>query len=305
MCLKSYVISVPRHISCAFVLLSPILLVLWTPIQLYPPRLYMPASQHFTGNESPATSRVHSSASAYVRFPMPTSPEEVKVASLSPLKLNTSLSGKSLEALHGLLDDLMTIMTQTTLKCRKMIRQGGRSCKKIPDGDKKVCLDSFVSALNNCYIYSFGVGRDLSFDAEMGKFGCHVFAFDDDIYHEDLGRNPYPRVHFIHLRIGSDEVVRLVSGIHTDLNITYQYLYRPLDNIMYLLHQYQANIDLLKIDIDGPEFEVLEQSLFKTTILQHTRQLAIEVHLSEFLNPHIDTGPALVHTLTNYLRYGQ
>lgn len=55
----------------------------------------------------------------------------------------------------------------------------------------------------------------------------------------------------------------LQNGIDSSHNTSYISLARPIDNIMMILHHYHANIDLLKIDIDGPEFEVLEQSVFE------------------------------------------
>lgn len=63
--------------------------------------------------------------------------------------------------------------------------------------------------------------------------------------------------------MSSDRDVKLQNGIDPNLNTSYISLARPIDNIMMLLHHYHANIDLLKIDIDGPEFEVLEQSVFE------------------------------------------
>nr|XP_027220579.1 methyltransferase-like protein 24 [Penaeus vannamei] len=216
---------------------------------------------------------------------------------------NTSLAGHELEEQLVLLDQLLLLMSNVTKPCRKLVRQGGKLCRGKLDGDKKLCLDPIVRPTpNNCLVYSFGIGYDFSFDAAMGKYGCQVFSFDDDSAHELLDRNPYPRVKFLRLRLATGRGVKVERSYNPKTKSEYIYLYRPLDNIMYLLGHHEANVDVLKIDVDGPEWEIFEDSIFKTDILERTRQLSIEIHLSVFLNPNLDTGHPLTRTLHKYTR---
>ncbi|XP_042858220.1 uncharacterized protein LOC122244399 [Penaeus japonicus] len=216
---------------------------------------------------------------------------------------STSLAGQELEEQVVVLDQLLLLMTNITMPCRKLVRQGGKRCRGKLDGDKKLCLDPFVRPpSNNCLVYSFGIGYDFSFDAAMGRYGCQVFSFDDDSEHELLKRNPYPKVTFLRVRLAAGRSVSVERSYHPKTKQEYIYLYRPLDNIMYLLDQHRANLDVLKVDVDGPEWEIFEDSIFRTDILERTRQLSIEVHLSAFLDPHLNTSLPLTQTLQKYTR---
>ncbi|KAG7155991.1 Methyltransferase-like protein 24-like 7 [Homarus americanus] len=284
-------LQMPRRIRRVLMFVSLALLVLWAPVR----QLYAPMEPY---KSSPVADM---SPISYMRGTVPPTPGELRVISQEPLKYNISFSGESLEELQSLVSDLIDVMTQPTYSCRKFVSQGGTSCQKIFDGQKMVCLDMFESRPSNfCMVYSFGVGHDLSFDADMGKLGCQVFSFDDDASHDIYKREPFPRVHFIHVRIGASRDVQLLNS-HDKFNLPHMYLYRPLDNIMYLLDQFRANIDFLKIDIEGTEFDVLEESLFKTDVLERTRQVALEVHLSAFLDQNQPIHH-LHHALTNYTR---
>ncbi|KAK4290860.1 hypothetical protein Pmani_036280 [Petrolisthes manimaculis] len=230
---------------------------------------------------------------------VPPLPEEVKFSSHAPVMLDTA--GVPHHALTTLLDRLLQLMTRPTFTCKKMIRQGGKFYQKMPDGHKYVCLDAAVAPTpNSCLVYSFGVGGDLTFDRAMGQFGCEVLAFDDDPEHDAMKRYPFPRVTFLHVLVSNNRDVRLVNWTEPKQNSSFIVLSRPIDNIMLLLHHQTANIDLLKIDIDGPEFEVLEQSLFETHVLERTRQLSIEVHLSALQTPL--NSSTILTSLTNYIR---
>nr|XP_053641089.1 uncharacterized protein LOC128694809 [Cherax quadricarinatus] len=152
--------------------------------------------------------------------------------------------------------------TIPTFKCTKLLKQGGRTCQRIPDGDKKVCLDESVAlSRSSCLVYSFGIGHDFSLDKSMGEFGCEVFAFDDDDYHNMYINNIMPRVHFIHIRLGHSVV--FFTEINKLKNSTFLYLYRPLDNIMFILQHYTANLQLLKMDVEGDEWQIFQDSIFK------------------------------------------
>ncbi|XP_042865197.1 uncharacterized protein LOC122248896 isoform X1 [Penaeus japonicus] len=196
---------------------------------------------------------------------------------------------------------LVKITTTITFKCIKFLKQGGRTCQRTPDGDKKFCVDEHVAPPTRpCIVYSIGIGHDFSFDRAMGSYGCDVFSFDDDSYHDLYGTNPFPRVHFAHIRLGKS--ILWDTEINNLKNTTFEFLYRPLDNIMYILHHEKSNIDFLKLDIEGQEWEVFEESIFKMDILERTRQLAIEIHMEKFAEK--DLAPrALNEAIGKYLRF--
>ncbi|KAK7071269.1 hypothetical protein SK128_016454 [Halocaridina rubra] len=179
--------------------------------------------------------------------------------------------------------ELVNLITAPTYPCRKLLKQGGRTCHKYPDGDKKVCMDDEVAPdSKSCIVYSAGIGHDFSFDFAMADLGCEVFAFDHDDIHNQYDSAQSKRVHVGHVRLGAR--VEYQTEINKVTNKNFTYFYRPLDNIMYILYHEKANIDLLKIDIEGYEWEVLERSVFKTDILERTKQLAIEIHMDDLLN---------------------
>lgn len=71
------------------------------------------------------------------------------------------------------------------------------------------------------------------------------------------------RVKFLRLRLATGRGVKVERSYNPKTKSEYIYLYRPLDNIMYLLGHHEANVDVLKIDVDGPEWEIFEDSIFK------------------------------------------
>lgn len=69
------------------------------------------------------------------------------------------------------------------------------------------------------------------------------------------------RVHFAHIRLG--KLVLVDTEINNIKNSTFDFLYRPLDNIMYILQHQKSNIDFLKLDVEGQEWDIFEESIFK------------------------------------------
>ncbi|XP_042865210.1 uncharacterized protein LOC122248904 [Penaeus japonicus] len=202
---------------------------------------------------------------------------------------STSLAGQELEEQVVVLDQLLLLMTNITMPCRKLVRQGGKRCRGKLDGDKKLCLDPFVRPpSNNCLVYSFGIGYMTS--AICRRMPISVFPLTMTVADSFT------------CRLAASRSVSVERVIIPKTKQEYIYLYRPLDNIMYLLDQHRANLDVLKVDVDGPEWEIFEDSIFRTDILERTRQLSIEVHLSAFLDPHLNTSLPLTQTLQKYTR---
>uniref|UniRef100_A0A0N7ZAW1 Methyltransferase domain-containing protein n=1 Tax=Scylla olivacea TaxID=85551 RepID=A0A0N7ZAW1_SCYOL len=187
------------------------------------------------------------------------------------------------------------------MTCARLLKQGGRTCQRLPDGDKKVCSDPLVAPTwASCLVYSFGLGHDFTFDVAMAQLGCEVFVFDDDQYHDIYNNHPFIRIHFGHVRLGTKVLYQVVED--KVRNSTYAYMYRPLDNLMYLLGHTRASINLLKMDIEGDEWKVFNESIFKTDILARVGQLAIEIHMTDFLKPNI-TAEETVTALYKYIAF--
>ncbi|XP_050730118.1 uncharacterized protein LOC127005363 isoform X2 [Eriocheir sinensis] len=247
-------------------------------------------SSSISGLSSPSSSSSSSSVGgSSVRYPPPAPPFPSSLSvsgSPPPPPPPSPPSSPFSSSTRALVEALVGLVEEVELPCAKLLMQGGRTCQRLPDGDKKVCSDPAVAPTwSSCLVYSFGLGHDFSFDAAMALMGCEVFVFDDDDLHDMYPSHPFPRIHFGHVRLGSRVLYQVVED--KVKNSTYAYLYRPLDNLMYVLGHAAATIDLLKVDIEGAEWEVFQESIFKTNILERTKQLAIEIHMIDFLKPNI------------------
>jgi len=152
--------------------------------------------------------------------------------------------------------------------CRNQTRLGS-----FKDGGKEICIDNEFIPKKPCLVYSFGSNFQFDFElAVINAFGCDVHTFDPSMNLSQKGKTVPSNVHF-QLK-GLDGLDHL-SPKGWEL--------RTLDTIMKELdHQYRT-IDILKIDIDGPEWTALPQ-MFKTGTLQRAKQLSIEVHYGP-MNP--------------------
>ncbi|CAL4113768.1 unnamed protein product [Meganyctiphanes norvegica] len=185
---------------------------------------------------------------------------------------------KEIGGIEGSLTQLLTSLTQPTRRCRKMVQLGGLHCKGLPDGSKKVCLDYIVyPGRDFCLGYSFGVGNDLTFDRDMANFGCLVFAFDQDKTHIKYPRSQEGVV-LVKIRLGTKRLIANEKQVDGSL---FKYIYRPMDDIQRYLKHSDVTLDYLKMDIEGDEWAVFTDSVFKTDILQRTKQLALEFHLND------------------------
>ncbi|XP_018011693.1 uncharacterized protein LOC108668940 [Hyalella azteca] len=207
-------------------------------------------------------------------FPYVTDDPEGRMDELLTLDLD-SLSESEL------LERVLEGFTIPTYQCRKMVRIGGSYCTGRAEAEKVVCFDADMRPeIDDCLVYSFGVGHELSFDMAIANYGCDVFAFDSDYRHMSYPRNIYPRVTFLKVRLGWRREVLVL----TDPSGRFPYVYRPLHDLKIHLGHAQAQIAFLKIDIENSEWDVFEKSVFKTRVLERTKQLSLEVHL-DYLYP--------------------
>lgn len=145
-------------------------------------------------------------------------------------------------------------------------------------------------------VYSFGVGEDISFDLGLiDKYNCQIFAFDPTpksinwISDRSLPSNFKFFPYGIHSETG-DVVFNLpknkdfVSGSiirqsNVDIYNSIQVHMKCLDDI--ILDLQHTEIDILKIDIEGSEYQVLDSILNSNVKIN---QILIEIHERFFLD---------------------
>ncbi len=140
----------------------------------------------------------------------------------------------------------------------------------VGDGGKWVCdvarYERPRPAGRACVIYSFGVRGDSSFEAAMlQRTPCEVFGFDFSVDSMASGIAGSPRAHFMRKGLGAHETAQLWT----------------LRQIM--AHYKHSFIDILKVDIEGSEFDVFEELLAELPASDGAlpfEQLQLEVHHS-------------------------
>lgn len=222
-------------------------------------------------------------------------------------------------------DTLMLMQEAVTTvesKCRRMALLGGVltcSCsdkKCARDGGKFLCLDPDVMPPpRSCLALNFGIGYEFSFDEALANYGCRVIALDptnsnvtNRVYQANLTHSlpsvrlkgsrevlaSHRNIHALSLGL-ADKDYTMVLNLTTDgvgyrtnvaAYLTYRSLFRMLDN---------PRIDLLKIDIEGNEWDVFQEILESpdaAKLLQHVRQILMEVHF-DFLKPSMTADEVL------------
>ncbi|ODM98557.1 Methyltransferase-like protein 24 [Orchesella cincta] len=148
-----------------------------------------------------------------------------------------------------------------TFDCPYMKKRIG----SIGDGGKWVCgfelLEETKQTGAPCVVYSFGVNRESSFEAEiLEKTNCHVFAYDMTV--RKMGQQ-------------ISETNRKLSFKPVGLGVNNTRNLRTLTTLME--ENGHTWINMLKIDIEGAEFATLE-SLFKIYDVLPFGQLQLEIH---------------------------
>jgi FkbM family methyltransferase len=160
-------------------------------------------------------------------------------------------------------------------------------------------------------VYSIGIGEDISFDKELNSsFGCKIFMFDPTpksiqwIEQQELSDS----YHFLPIgisdRTGELEFLlpkndKFVSGsIIPQINVTEsKKIIVKVDTLLSLMkyHAHSA-IDILKIDIEGYEYDVIPQILSSAISIQ---QILVEFH-SRFFSDGEERTSHIIKLLEDY-----
>jgi FkbM family methyltransferase len=171
-----------------------------------------------------------------------------------------------------------------------------------------VCLDTLG---DNAIIYSFGIGEDISFDREiMNNCQCTVYGFDPTPKSIEWisAQNCPPNFKFFPFGIAtkSGEVEfylpqrsEYVSGSilqnqNVDVNRKIKVPMKSFDDIVKVFHH--SKIDVLKMDIEGAEYEVLPEILKSSVQID---QILLEFHHRMMPNGKALTMQA-IQLLKNY-----
>lgn len=145
---------------------------------------------------------------------------------------------------------------------------------------------------NNSIVYSFGIGEDISFDEELiNKFDCKVFGFDPTpksicfIKNKKMSKKyslqPYGLYNFdgnveFLLPEDDDNVSCTIGNIRDYQSDKINKVSVPVLKFESIISKIGSNkIDLLKLDIEGSEYDVIDEILNSNIKID---QICIEFH---------------------------
>lgn len=141
----------------------------------------------------------------------------------------------------------------------------------LQDGGYYLCEDAEVGGSepiarekkDQMVVYSFGIENNMDFDAAAAGLGYHVFSFDHTI--ERKTGKVGTRLEFI--QEGYDLAERELPSARW---------VRPLAKHVERLHHHK--IQMLKLDIEGAEWDFLTEVLTNRPLLDNIHQIALEMH---------------------------
>jgi FkbM family methyltransferase len=159
-------------------------------------------------------------------------------------------------------------------------------------------------------VYSFGIGEDISFDTGLIKqFGCSVFAFDPTPKSIQWIAENKPQSNFVFYDYGLSQESgfatfhlpknkEYVSGsLVYNSNLLNDTITVPMKRFKDIIADLQhKRIDILKMDIEGTEYDVLQDILNADVKI---KQICIEFHHRKFKNGKRRTKDAII-LLRNY-----
>ena len=126
---------------------------------------------------------------------------------------------------------------------------------------QSICLDPAVVPREDCLVYSFNYYlNDSSFESKMKNYGCQVYKFNPDLIvstSDGANRNRKDRK-----KDGRNK---------NDIKSLHQFIKR-------LLNGRSRDVDYLKMDIEGEEWDIIPRMLASGSFSK-IRQLGVELHL--------------------------
>lgn len=188
--------------------------------------------------------------------------------------------------LENIRDDFLDFLSQRKQPYKSNNKLSNVNLQKVGKGDGRWSL--LTDNLNSSsIIYSVGIGHDVSFDLELiKKFGCEIHAFDptylsknwlkqqrlpNNFFYHDCGLANYTGTANFSLPDGHSVSFSMSETVAGDQNHTAQV--KKLSDLMSDLGH--RKIDVLKIDIEGGEFEIIDDLVKSADIIG---QLLIEFH---------------------------
>ncbi|XP_013066312.2 uncharacterized protein LOC106054816 isoform X1 [Biomphalaria glabrata] len=147
---------------------------------------------------------------------------------------------------------------------------------RVAVGNWHICQDSKYTIKPPCLVYSFGINFDFSFDDAMTKLGCEVHSFDPSMDKETHRRENNSTFHNLGLsNTNTDGFLPRKDGY---VNKPQVWKMRTLKSVMKELGHEEKVIDVLKIDIEGHEWAVID-NMMETGVFKYVRQFMLEFHL--------------------------
>ncbi|XP_060078866.1 uncharacterized protein LOC132558337 [Ylistrum balloti] len=153
-----------------------------------------------------------------------------------------------------------SLLMSSQAHCKEVVRIGD-----VDDGGWDVCNGSEYRPLSPCIVYSFGIAGDWSFDDEISRiYGCEVHSFDPSIGKVDHQRSN--KISFHNLGLWGKPKGKLRKWNMMNLK-----------EIIEMLGHTEKTIDIVKMDIEGSEWQAIPNML-ATGVLKNVRQLFFEFH---------------------------
>ncbi|XP_060580846.1 probable methyltransferase-like protein 24 [Ruditapes philippinarum] len=164
---------------------------------------------------------------------------------------------------------------------------------------KNVCLDKQVKPVSSsCIVYSFGSKLDFAFEtATWNSFKCQIHTFDPSIAVDSKDIPYYINYHLLGLS-GRDFIQEQpeVWRQH-DRPLERVWRMQRLSTILKQLSHTDKEIDILKIDIEGFEWETMSD-IIQSGALKNVKQLCLEVHFG-FSYKHVVHGKSITLRFTS------
>ncbi|XP_037775239.1 uncharacterized protein LOC119572290 [Penaeus monodon] len=153
-------------------------------------------------------------------------------------------------------------------KCNEL-----RTFGTAPRG-KDLCLDDkYKIKAGNCVVFSFGINYDWSFEDDMGKFGCMVYAYDPTMGKTDHQRSE--NIHFFATGISNYKGTKL-------LRLNNRVFMSRVDRFVNFLRAAGLEgeeIDVIKLDTEMSQVDFLQDLLFNSRhLLKKIKQIAMTVY---------------------------